>query len=69
LALTEEEIDQLVAFLFTLTDLRFAAENQRQLALQKATAAKQRPFRDEAMALRKTLPFERRVSGGNGKNK
>jgi cytochrome c peroxidase len=69
LALTEEEIDQLVAFLFTLTDVRFAAENQRQLALQKATAAKQRPFRDEAMAQRKTLPFEQRVGGGNGKNK
>ena len=30
LALSEEEIDQVVAFLFTLTDVRFAAENQRQ---------------------------------------
>jgi cytochrome c peroxidase len=69
LALSEEEIDQLVALLFTLTDVRFAAENQRQLALQKATAAKHRPFRDEAMAQRKTLPFERRVTGGNGNGK
>ena len=67
LALSEAEIDQVVAFLFTLTDVRFAAENQRQLELQKATAKKQRPFRDEAMALRKVLPFEQRVTGGNGK--
>jgi cytochrome c peroxidase len=63
LALTEEEIDQLVAFLFTLTDARFADENQRQFARQQAEAKKQRPFRDEAMALRQTLPFEQRVKG------
>jgi cytochrome c peroxidase len=69
LALTEAEIDQLVAFLFTLTDVRFAAENQRQFELQKATAKKQRPFRDEAMALRKTLPFEPRATGNNSKDK
>jgi cytochrome c peroxidase len=69
LALTEQEIDQMVAFLFTLTDVRFAAENQRQLELQKAAAKKQRPFRDEAMAQRKTLPFEQRVTGANGKEK
>jgi cytochrome c peroxidase len=69
LALTEAEIDQVVAFLFTLTDVRFAAQNQRQFELQKATAKKQRPFRDEAMALRKTLPFEQRVVGANGKDK
>ena len=71
LALTEEEIDQVVAFLFTLTDVRFAAENQRQFELQKATAKvkKQRPFRDEAMALRKTLPFEQQVMGANSKDK
>ncbi len=36
LALSEEEIDQLVAFLFTLTDVRFAEENQRQLEQQQA---------------------------------
>ncbi len=62
LALSEEEIDQVVAFLFTLTDERFAAENQRQYDQQKATAQKSRPFRDEAMAMRKTLPFEQRVT-------
>ncbi len=32
LALSEAEIDQVVAFLFTLTDCRFAAENQREFA-------------------------------------
>jgi len=67
LALSEAEIDQVVAFLFTLTDVRFAAENQRQFELQKAIAKKQRPFRDEAMALRKTLPFEGRVMGTKDK--
>ncbi len=63
LALTEEEIDQLVALLFAMTDVRFAEENQRQFELQRAAAEKQRPVRDEAMALRQTLPFERRVTG------
>ena len=58
-----------MAFLFTLTDVRFAAENQRQFELQKATAQKQRPFRDDAMAMRKVLPFEQRVMGTNTKEK
>jgi cytochrome c peroxidase len=62
LALSEEEIDQLVAFLFTLTDDRFAADNQRQFESQKATAKNSRAFRNEAMAMRKTLPFEERVA-------
>jgi len=62
LALTEEEIDQLVAFLFALTDVRFEAENQRQFEKQQAAAKKGRPIRDEAMANRQTLPFERRVT-------
>jgi cytochrome c peroxidase len=68
LALSEDEIDQVVAFLFTLTDDRFAAENQRQLKLQKAAAKKQRPFRDEDMAMRRTLPFEQRVTPANHKD-
>ena len=50
LALTEEEIDQLVAFLFALTDVRFAEENQRQFERQQAAAQKQRPVRDKALA-------------------
>ncbi len=69
LALSEAEIDQVVAFLFTLTDVRFAAENQRQFELQKAAAQKQRPFRDEAMAMRKILPFEPRAAVAQPKDK
>ena len=69
LALTEEEIDQLVAFLFTLTDDRFAGENQRQFELQQAAAKENRPVRDEAMADRQTLPFESRVMGTNNTDK
>lgn len=69
LALSEAEIDQLAAFLFSLTDVRFAAENERQFALQQATAKSKRPFRNTAMAERKTLPFEQRVTGANSKDK
>ena len=65
LALTEQEIDQLVAFLFSLTDVRFAEENQRQLERQQARAKVDRPMRNEAMANRRTLPFEQRVSEAN----
>ncbi len=63
LALSEEEIDQLVAFLFTLTDVRFAEQNQLQIERQRAQAAKERPIRDEALASRLTIPFEERVMG------
>jgi len=61
LALTEKEIDQVVAFLFTLTDLRFAEENQRQMRLQRAQALKSRPLRDDQTANRKKLAFEDRI--------
>jgi cytochrome c peroxidase len=61
LALKEEEIDQLVAFLFTLTDDRLAGENQRQLASQKAQALNERPFRDNELAHRKKIAFEDRI--------
>ncbi|MEZ5987661.1 MAG: cytochrome c peroxidase [Planctomycetota bacterium] len=64
LALGEEEVDQLVAFLFTLTDRRFDAQNRQQLAAQRKRAADQRPFRDEALAQRKKLGFEDRAMGG-----
>jgi cytochrome c peroxidase len=63
LALAEKEIDQLVAFLFTLTDRRFAAENDRQFKVQKAAAAKSRKFRDNDLANRKKFPFEDRIMG------
>ena len=61
LALTEKEIDQVVAFLFALTDNRFAEDNQRQMAAQQAKAQKNRPFRDEPMANRQKLAFEDRI--------
>jgi cytochrome c peroxidase len=61
LALTDEEIDQVVAFLFSLTDDRFQSENRRQMEQQRAQAQKSRPFRDDDLAFRRTLPFEKRV--------
>jgi cytochrome c peroxidase len=66
LDLSEDEINDLVAFLFTLTDTRFAAENEAALRDQKALAAKRRPFRDDALAHRRVLPFETRVIGAAG---
>jgi len=61
LALSEKEIDQLVAFLFALTDTRFEADNKAEMARQKQIAAGKRPLRDEAAAMRKILPFEQRA--------
>jgi cytochrome c peroxidase len=63
LGLSEEEIDDLVTLLFALTDLRLAAENRAALEKQRAQARQKRPFRDEALASRKVLGFERRVLG------
>ncbi|MGH8467997.1 MAG: cytochrome-c peroxidase [Gammaproteobacteria bacterium] len=64
LALSEDEIDDLVEFMFTLSDTRFAEQNQRALTEQRKLAAAKRPFRDTAMAERRVLPFEERVMGG-----
>ena len=61
LALTDEEIDQIVAFLFALTDDRFAEDNRRQMDEQRAKAAEDRPFRDDEMANRKRIAFEDRI--------
>ena len=66
LALTEGEIDEIVALLFTMTDDRFAEENKRQFEEQKALAQKERPFRENDLANRKSLPFEKRVAGPQG---
>jgi len=68
LALTEGEIDDVVAFLFSTTDRRFAEQNQAELETQRGIAAERRPFRDEALAMRRTLPFEKRAqeSGSQG---
>jgi cytochrome c peroxidase len=63
LALSEPEVEQLVAFMFTLTDTRLADLNTKELARQRQIAATQRPFRDVAAAERKQLQFEARASG------
>src|SRR4030095_11631470 len=63
LALTEEEIDAVVALLFGMTDDRLKADNEKQLVAQRERANTQRPFRDEALAMRRVLPFEARTSG------
>ena len=64
LALSEAEIDQLVAFMFTLTDERFARQNDAEQARQRELANKQRPFRNDELAQRKVLVFEERALGG-----
>jgi cytochrome c peroxidase len=69
LNLSEHEIDDVVAFLFALTDTRFVAENEAASRAQQALAAKNRPFRDNALAHREVVPFERRVLGPTGLQK
>jgi cytochrome c peroxidase len=58
LALTESEIDDVVALMFSLTDVRFAAENQAEFERQRIQAARKRPFRDDDLA------FHRRIWRG-----
>lgn len=67
LALGESDIDDLIAFLFALTDARFAPANALELAAQKKLAAESRPFRDDALAKRAQLGFESRATGSGGK--
>jgi cytochrome c peroxidase len=69
LALTEKEINAVVALLFSMTDDRLAADNRRIEGEQRARARGKRPFRDDALALRRVLPFEARVTGRAGKEK
>ncbi len=59
LNLSERQVEQLVAFLFSLTDVRFGAENAREFERQRAVAAKNRPERDADAASRRVLLFER----------
>ena len=66
LNLSENEINDVVAFLFALTDRRFTAQNEAALREQQQLAAKNRPFRDNALAHREMLPFEQRVMGPAG---
>lgn len=58
LALSDKEVDQMVAFLFSLTDARFAQQNEQQQKRQRKQAQKQRPFKDDDMAFRRRLAFE-----------
>jgi cytochrome c peroxidase len=62
LALTDAEIDQIVAFMFTLTDLRFKDANDAQLKAQRDKAGKQRPFKDDDLAMRRRYAWEPRAS-------
>lgn len=64
LNLSEDEINALVAFMFTLTDDRFAAQNRRALREQIELAAEKRPFREPELAERRVLPFETLVKEG-----
>jgi len=57
LALSETEIDEVVAFLFTLTDRRFAEANTRALEAQRTRAKSSRPFRDDQLAQRRKVSF------------
>lgn len=57
LALSEGEIDQLVAFMFALTDVRFKDLSEQERARQRELASKQRPFRNTARAERKIVTF------------
>jgi len=63
LALSEAEINQLVAFQFALTDDRFADQNKAEMERQQQAAAKRRPLRDDDASHRRVLPFERRSAG------
>ena len=72
LALTEDEIDDVVEFMFSMTDRRFAEESRAELDRQRKIADEKRPFRDRDLAMRRVLPFEKRVEGrtsGNGSGK
>jgi cytochrome c peroxidase len=61
LALSEAQLDDLVEFLFSLTDVRLAEQNQRALATQRERSRAVRPLRDDELAQRRVLGFERRV--------
>lgn len=64
LNLSEQEINQVVAFMFALTDKRLSDDNQAEMNRQVTLASQRRPFRDVNLATRKQLPFEPRVDNG-----
>lgn len=63
LALEEDEIDDVVAFMFSMTDRRLREQNEAEMERQREIARERRPFRDRDLAMRRVLPFERRVEG------
>ena len=63
LALSEQELSDLVAFTFTLTDRRFADANNRAFAQQRDRAKTKRPFREDDLAQRRRLPFAATPAG------
>ncbi len=60
LALTEAEIDDVVAFMFALTDRRFDQQNRAEMKRQRQLSRSKRPFREPDLANRKKLGFEPR---------
>lgn len=63
LGLSETEIDEVVAFLFTLTDRRFADANAKAMDTQRARKAT-RPFRNDDLAQRRKVTFTSSPAGG-----
>ncbi len=59
LGLTEPEIDDLVAFLATLTSDRYEASAKKELARQRALSRKKRPERDTAAAMGKKTGLQK----------
>lgn len=64
LALSEAEINDVVEFLFTLTDRKFADANARALDAQRTRAKTTRPHRDDELANRRKISFTSRPAGG-----
>jgi cytochrome c peroxidase len=64
LALSEEEVRHLVAFMFSLTSARLSELNEAEMTRQRALAAEQRPFRDDAIANRSRIVFGAVTVGG-----
>jgi cytochrome c peroxidase len=64
LALSEAEINDVVEFMFALTDRRFADANTRALDTQRTRAKSTRPFRDDELAHRRKVSFTSRPAGG-----
>ena len=58
LNLTERQIDQIVAFLFALTDVRFAEQNTQKYHEQFTLSRLERPERNQPVVERKVLSFE-----------